>query len=148
MTATIHPCAFESRPCENFGCRNAFGFKKYFIGRPDVSVPKPIFCEACMKNLVKTLPTELVEGGDQLESRIRAELEAEYAAKLEAAEKEFALSVIVPITATVEEEVIEEEVPEPEPKEKPNLIYRCLDCGKEFETAGGLSKHKRKHDAE
>lgn len=148
MTATIHPCTFQDRACDTYNCRKAKGYKKYFIGRADASTPKPIFCEECMKHLVKNVPAELIKGGNELETRIRAELEAQYAEQLEAAKREFAiLPVIVPVEDPVEEE-IEEEVQEEKTKEKPNLIYRCLDCSKEFETAGGLSKHMRKHSEE
>lgn len=146
MTATIHPCAFESRPCDNYGCRNAFGFKKYFIGRPDVGVPKPIFCEACMKNLVKNLPVDLVEGGADLQDKIRGELQAEFDAKLSSAIDEALANAALLAPAVEQPEEVIEVVVEKEPEvEMPKMIYRCLDCNEEFDTANGLNGHKKKH---
>lgn len=149
MTATIHECAFIGHPCENFGCRNAMGYRKYYIGRSDVSMPKPLFCEACMKHLIKNVPLELVEGGLDLEQRIREELEAEYQVKLMAAVQGYnALqfrSDIVPVV--IKEEAKDENqleiVIEPE---KPDVIYRCLDCNEEFASQNALNGHKKKHN--
>lgn len=121
---TIHECTFVSRPCENFGCRNAAGFKKYYIGRPDVSVPKPIFCEECVRTMLDNIPAEF-------QSSTEASAESNNFDEFEWVKEE----------ASEEDEEIEEETETS--VEKPE--FRCHICGREFTTPGGLGSHMRAH---
>lgn len=150
---TVHSCSFDSRVCENYTCRQAKDKKKYFIGNPKGFGHKPIYCEDCIRHMVHNLPPELIEGGTDLESRLRAEITVEYNAVLDGHVKQMEIvkgqyeSLIQALTANAEpmKEVIAEDQPEEKPEIK-DAVFRCLDCGEEFETKRALASHKKAHN--
>lgn len=163
---TIHDCAFTSRPCDNYTCRQAANKKKYFIGNAHGSATKPIFCEDCIRHLVDHLPAELFVGGADIETRLREEIQAEHDVKLEAAKVELESKLSESITnkmlmdiAAAENEYRANEAiatlenpPELEATlegapidDQPKQVFRCLDCNEEFENRQQLTAHKRKH---
>lgn len=167
---TVHPCSFDSRPCDNPTCRQSYGLKKYFVGNPSFHVHKPIYCEACVRHMFANIPADLIEGGEELEARLREGMEAEYADKLAAMEIQLRESLSASITNDllirlaergIEQTSLErtEDAPQPitlsEPDGAPPIVrepesnatteptYRCLDCNEEFESPGELAEHKR-----
>lgn len=81
-TLTVHVCPFETRPCDNYTCRQALFKKKYFIGNPGGMSHKPVFCEDCIRHMFAHIPAHLVEGGEDLEAQIRDEMEQKYSVAL------------------------------------------------------------------
>lgn len=152
---TIHECNYDYAVCENYLCRQSVHKKKYYIGVEQGSPHKPVFCEDCIQHLVRNLPANLNEESAELEERLREELEekfeAEYLEKVRAKELEMAEildqekqlldaqnSVITDVNEVDQSEKATEE-------DDDETVYRCLDCGEEFETPQGLGSHKRIH---
>lgn len=154
---SIHPCPFDTRPCDNYQCRRSFGSKKYWVSNPYGSVHDTVFCEDCVKHLVAHIPAELIEGAADLEQRLReeitAELEAKHALNLEGAEQRITDRVRAELAVEfAQQETITQAVEEEMPEEEEELdegkpVYRCLECPEEFDTAQKLSVHRRIHDA-
>jgi hypothetical protein len=157
-TLTIHPCPFGDRPCDNHICRNAKGYKKYFIGFVGLAVPKPIFCEECIKHLLANVPKELIPEAIDLEAKLRKEITAEYDAKLDELVKATETALEQKYQAIIEK--LQQELPdesdqpdqsqpaEDEGDDQEPEIFRCLDCGFEAKSASGLDSHRRnKHGA-
>lgn len=160
---TIHESSFISRPCDNYTCRQAANKRKYFVGNPGGFGHKPIFCEDCINHLVANLPAELVEAGANLEEKLRVEITAEYdeilktkvfeavqADRQRALDEQNAEAQRLELEEALKadpnymlQEVKEEKVEEIE--EDTEQMYRCLDCGQEFDTPQKLGAHKRKH---
>lgn len=157
----IHACSFDTRPCDNYTCRQALGKKKFFIGNPFAHGHKAIFCEDCIRDLVQNVPAELLEGGADLEARLREEIAAELEVKIReelkaelqrvSIELKAQLDAEAQAAAEADEAAKQEELaaassaPDEEPEEENKPLYRCLDCGEEFDTPQKLGSHRRKH---
>lgn len=159
---TIHESSFISRPCDNYTCRQAANKRKFFVGNPGGFGHKPIFCEDCINYLIANLPADMVEGGANLEDKLRVEITAEYEEilkqkvfeavqadrantqmELEAEAKRLENAIPKePNYVHQEEKTVEAEKAEEVDKDP---VYRCLDCGKEFDTPQKLGAHKRTH---
>jgi len=160
----IHPCAFDTRPCDNYTCRNALGKKKYFIGNPFGHGQKAIFCEDCIRDLVANIPVEFLEGGTDLETRLREEITAELEGKIrDEIQQELQQAAADQLRAQEDADAAAAAAAEEQQKqddlaaaasaaadqaqeaEETKPVYRCLDCGEEFDTPQKLGSHKRKH---
>lgn len=154
---TIHECSFKDRVCENYTCRQATPLKKkYFIGNPHAHGQKPIFCEDCIRHLVGNLPAEFVPGAGDQAATIRTELQKEFDEKANVIRREAREDVMKEImtkyeaaaSKQVQVETEAEAEPEVEPEDDQKPVYRCLDCGKEFDTPQKLGAHRKAHKGE
>lgn len=150
----IVTCPYREFPCSSFTCHDPSP-EKYWVGNPHSGGLHyyPIFCKKCIDHLVANLPAELSPDGAALEARLRGEISLEYdkVMKEKLAEQE------TRIRSEVTSQLIEQfskpdvtDVPvEVEVEEEQNdnaVVYRCLDCGSEFETAKKLEAHKKTHE--
>ena len=161
---TIHESSFVSRPCDNYTCRQAANKRKYFVGNPGGFGHKPIFCEDCINYLIENLPAEFVNVGANLEAKLREEITAEYEEILKVKVFEAVQADRQSIKDHLHEEanrielettlnadpnyMVQEEktvTAEANVEEDKDPVYRCLDCGQEFDTPQKLGAHKRKH---
>lgn len=144
---TIHECTFSDKRCETYNCQNHRGFRKFYIGRPDVEVPKQVVCEPCVRNMLANVPLEF-EGATvqdhaaKLEAALKETMErklAEQKAQLEAVFRGQYVELLSTHAPIAEEApVVEEEKVEGTPK-----LRRCLDCGEDFNTQKELAAHKK-----
>ena len=169
---TIHPCGFNSRPCDNDVCRRskrADGsyMRKYYIGDAHWSGHKPVFCEDCIQHMLQNPPPEFVTGGVDLEARLRDEISKAFEEKMQeavAAERARWETETAALRKTIEllqhpndadedgtrshSALVGAELPAAQ-KENDGTEFRCLDCGAVFETAHGLIVHRRmKHKSD
>lgn len=143
----------EDRFCSNYMCQEMSHFVYHVADSDGAYYSTDVFCVNCAKHLVANLPSELLPTQDEVETKVRAEVEAEfkvYAAKLaEDYEKahaqlgELTKAQVIADTETVTEALPFEDEAEEEEQQKP--VYRCLDCSAEFDTPQKLGAHKRKH---
>lgn len=153
---TIHDCAFEDRPCGVYTCRQAKGKKKYFIGNSFGFGQKEVYCEDCIRHLVAHLPAELVDGGGDLEAQLRVKITEEYDTILADKVKEAVAAArfgwneevtaeIAELKEQIEQHTLAAVEQTKEEEEETEAVYRCLDCGEEFNTPQKLGSHRRKH---
>lgn len=152
---TIHECSFSDRRCETYGCTNHRGHRKFYLGRPDVEVPKPVACEPCVKNMLAHVPLEFAgaETADHVEymkDKMQAEHDAEFAAyraHTEALVKKQYAAFLEDREREVAEAAEQSLVLE-DPKEATPKTHRCLDCDIDFTSAAKLKAHKETHKGE
>lgn len=149
----IFPCEYESYPCASFTC-NEPTTEKYWVANPYSGGihTYPIFCRACIENLVSHIPPELSPDGGAVEARLRAELDEQYAKTFDDQLHQAEARLRQEITEKLVREFSKPEVTEiptavtVEVEEANKMGYRCLDCGSDFETAVKLADHKVTHD--
>lgn len=161
MEKTIYPArltkgADRDLGCDTLHCRAiTIG---YYLNRADqTSHTVSKFCEDCAKQIANNLPAELLEGGADLEQRLRREITAEYDIKLaeieEAMQKNVRADLEAANAAAAEAaKAIAEAIVTPaeeKPADKPQEVeYRCLDCSETFESKRKLTAHIKTHMAE
>lgn len=138
--------------CSSFACRD-YGPKMYYIGNEHSGAlySYPVYCENCIRNMLNTLPSEFSFDGGAIEKRIRAEMMADHAKQLRDALVAHGEIVRKQVTAELIDQFSKPELKDPpapvveEVDEDSKHIYRCLDCGDEFESASVLEEHKATH---
>lgn len=141
------------RYCSNYLCQD-FSREIYHVANPHgVYYATEVYCPACARHLAANIPPELLPKGNEIEARIRADLEKEFEAKLNKMGLEFEnakkrLEESAKMQEIVETETVMEVLPfvdEVEEEEETKPLYRCLECNAEFDTPQKLGTHKRKH---
>lgn len=149
----IVPC-YQHIPCNSMTCYNVTG-KRYYVANPYSGgiFNYPVFCEECIQYLVAHMPAELSPEAAEVESRLRKELTEEYngilAQKIAEMEK-VAVAAAMKLAAQKIAEAqspfgvapVEDLVPI---EEQDKTIYRCLDCGMDFDNKEALDAHKPSH---
>lgn len=169
--AALFPNPFTSRVCEIFNCLNR---SEWFVGDP--TGPHSVtfmLCDSCVRNLLHTAPSHLLEGGADLLTKVRAEFDTEKEKlfaeeiqrrahavlvkeqeeflktqkRLEEARAKLAAGAYPAMpTGTKDEPLPFDELAEEEDSKKP--IYRCLECDDEFESKRALTTHMKTHKGE
>lgn len=124
----------------------------YHIGRADAEhFINGYYCAECIRHLANNIPTELIEGGEDLEQRLRREITEQYEAKLTELETAITAKVtadLIVAAAAAAKPVVEEEKPvttewKEEDAAEQDVEYRCLDCDQVFDTKRKLTYHKK-----
>lgn len=146
----ILPCEHDVS-CSSFACRD-YGTKVYYIGNEHSGAlySYPVYCENCIRNMLSRLPSEFSLDGGVSEKRIRDEMMAEHAKQLRDALVTHGEVVRRQVTAELIDQFSKPELkdppaPEVEELDEDNKVYRCLDCGDEFDSAATLEEHKGTH---
>lgn len=145
----VVPCPYEDLPCSSFVCDQPHR-TKYYVGNPYSGAlhAYPIYCKNCVDHMIATLAPDLSPDAAAVVQRVRVELEAEFDEKLKAELAKQRSQMEAEITAQLIGEFSKPEVTEAPPvvedaEEAENkLVYRCLDCGEEFDSVSLLSAHK------
>lgn len=148
-------CEHDSFVCQSFVC-NEVHARKYYVGNPysGALYTYPVFCEHCIANMISHLPAEFSPDTAVIEARVRDEMNAKHAKQLRDMLVEHGKVVREQVTAELITQFTKPEFTTPpapelaEGEEENKLVYRCLDCGEEFETAGALDEHKKTHDSD
>lgn len=160
----IHECPYKSFACSNYTCARSVGVKLYYISNPHGAMHDVVYCGECLKHMLRTVPAELTEGGEDLALRIRTDIEAEYKKQAEvwmqAETERITKQVTMELAAQFAQVVKPEPMPEldyaittePGSDEAPlddddeTPTYRCLVCNEEFDSPQKLGSHRRKHE--
>lgn len=154
----IVPCENPNALCQSFICNDMSPtVKKYTIGNPHSGALAvyPVFCADCISHMIFTLPAELSPAAAEIKAKIKAELTDEYnellAEKVAAIEKravaaaeQMAAMKLADAQSVFGE--VSEEVAEEVTENKDKTIYRCLDCGADFDEKQALDAHKVTHE--
>lgn len=150
----IVPCENEYIPCHSFVCDQP-GQRKFYVGNPHSGgiYNYPVYCEHCIQHLVDHLPSDLSPSAASIENRLRSELTIEYeqvlAKKLTEATEQIrsdAEKLVAFKLADAENPFgiapVENLIPI---EENTEAIFRCLDCGEDFNNRTDHDEHKKEH---
>lgn len=151
----IIPADNPYMPCSSFVC-DQNSPTKYVVGNrySGALFTYPVFCEKCIKHMLANVPTELNPTAADIEDKLRADLTVQYndvlaqkVADHENAVRQQADMYIAQRLADAQSPFGEMplEVEQEAETEEEKQIYRCLDCGEEFENGPDLEAHKKYH---